>query len=310
MGRRRPPAAGYRGMIENLNGIYETVNFKQDTTVKVYHNLGTEDYPSHWHTPLEIIMPYDKDYQVTVGTELNMLGPGDIAVICPGVLHSLHSKEYGRRFIFQAEVAPLQEIKSFRSILNLIFPAILITPQGTPGFYAQAREILEQIDKEYKEKSFVAELSVYSLLLNLFILIGSNYAGQEPLGADSAADAAGNSTDSGSRKKYGMKFVTVCNYINEHCTENLTLDKIASLAGFSKYHFSRLFKQFTGVSFYKYLNQKRIACAQKLLLNPDMSITEITFQSGFTSLSAFIRMFKIFNRCTPSEYRQMRIHFV
>jgi len=301
-------------MIENLNGIYETVNFRKNTTVKVYHNHDTEDYPSHWHTPLEIIMPYDREYQVTVGTEQNLLAPGDIAVICPGVLHSLHCREYGSRFIFQAEVAPLQEMKSFRSLLNLIFPAILITPQGTPGFYQQARDILEQIDREYKNNSIAAELSVYSLLLNLFILIGSNYAGKEP--ADLAAAASGASAEhaagesSGGRKKYGMKFVTVCNYINEHCTEDLTLDKIASIAGFSKYHFSRLFKQFTGVSFYKYLNQKRIACAQKLLLNPDMSITEITFQSGFTSLSAFIRMFKIFNRCTPSEYRQMRIHFV
>ena len=301
-------------MIENLNGIYETVNFRKNTTVKVYHNHDTEDYPSHWHTPLEIIMPYDREYQVTVGTEQNLLAPGDIAVICPGVLHSLHCREYGSRFIFQAEVAPLQEMKSFRSLLNLIFPAILITPQGTPGFYQQARDILEQIDREYKNNSIAAELSVYSLLLNLFILIGSNYAGKEP--ADLAAAAAGASAghaageSSERRKKYGMKFVTVCNYINEHCTEDLTLDKIASIAGFSKYHFSRLFKQFTGGSFYTYLNQKRIACAQKLLLNPDMSITEITFQSGFTSLSAFIRMFKIFNRCTPSEYRQMRIHFV
>jgi len=82
---------------------------------------------------------------------------------------------------------------------------------------------------------------------------------------------------------------------------------VADITGFSKYHFTRLFKQFTNISFYKYLNQKRIANAETLLINPDMSITEVALHSGYTSLSAFIRMFKLIKNCTPTEFRHMYI---
>ena len=97
----------------------------------------------------------------------------------------------------------------------------------------------------------------------------------------------------------------ICSYISDHCTENLTLDQIADLSGFSKYHFTRLFKQFTNVSFYRYLNQKRILKAEQLLITPSMSVTNVALACGFSSLSAFIRMFKIIKGCTPSEFRSM-----
>ena len=86
---------------------------------------------------------------------------------------------------------------------------------------------------------------------------------------------------------------------------DLSLEEVASLAGFSKYHFSRLFKQFTNVSFYQFLSQNRIYTAEKLLAVPEMSVTTVAYKSGFTSLSSFIRMFKLIKGVTPSEYRNM-----
>ena len=77
------------------------------------------------------------------------------------------------------------------------------------------------------------------------------------------------------------------------------------MAGFSKFHFTRLFKQFSGLSFYKYVNKKRIERAEQLLINPSISVTEVALQSGFSSLSAFIRMFKLMKGCTPTEFRDL-----
>lgn len=37
-------------MIESLNGIFETINYKQSTSIKLYDNDEYEDYPAHWHT--------------------------------------------------------------------------------------------------------------------------------------------------------------------------------------------------------------------------------------------------------------------
>ena len=51
-------------MIETLNGIHETVNYKADTNIRLYDNNQYEDYPTHWHSPIEIILPTENDYLV------------------------------------------------------------------------------------------------------------------------------------------------------------------------------------------------------------------------------------------------------
>ena len=48
-------------MIESLDGIFETVNYKKSTTLKLYDNIEYEDYPMHWHPAIEIVMPVEND---------------------------------------------------------------------------------------------------------------------------------------------------------------------------------------------------------------------------------------------------------
>ena len=111
---------------------------------------------------------------------------------------------------------------------------------------------------------------------------------------------------SGKQQDYINQFVIICNYIDTHCTENLSLDGAAEMSGFSKYHFARLFKEFTNESFYKYVNKKRIQYSEQLLLHQKMSVTEVALSSGFSNTSSFIRMFKLINGCTPREFRKNR----
>ena len=95
--------------------------------------------------------------------------------------------------------------------------------------------------------------------------------------------------------------MSICSYINDHCTEPLQIDELARLAGFSRYHFSRLFKQFTGLSCHEYLTGRRLAHAERLLLSPNLSVTEVAMRSGWGSLSTFNRLLREKNGCTPSS---------
>ena len=285
-------------MIENLNGIRETVNYRKDTRLRLYNNVQIEDYPDHWHTPVEIIMPIENIYSVVVGGHTITLNPTDIIFICPGVIHSLKAHGKGRRIIFQAEITMFTAIREFESILSLMSPVLKITKENPHDIHKHIYNLLLQINEEYNNSNILMETIIYSKLLNIFVLVGRNYTSNSVFfnGMDYQ------------NKEYTEKFIFICNYINEHCTEDLNLDKIAKLAGFSKYHFTRLFKQITTTTFYKYLNLKRIEHAQKLLANPGISVTEVALNSGFSSLSAFIRMFKLINHCTPTEYRNMFIN--
>lgn len=282
-------------MIEKLDGIHETVLYQRNANLRVFLNSESEDYPMHWHTPIEIIMPVRNGYAIGLDDQTITLADGDIAIICPGVIHALQAPSSGTRIIFQAEITMLNEIREFQSVLSLISPVITITPSNSPQIYARIHTLFEQIYAENEANNPLAEAAIYAKLLEFFVLIGRN----------ASKNTQHFDVSNKKQKEYTEKFLFICNYIDEHCTEDLSLDSIAQIAGFSKYHFTRLFKQFSNMTFYKYLNQKRIAHAQLLLADPEMTITEAALNSGFSSLSAFIRMFKLIRQCTPTQYRNM-----
>ena len=105
--------------------------------------------------------------------------------------------------------------------------------------------------------------------------------------------------------KNSISLSNVCAYISEHFTEALSLESISEYAGFSKYHFERIFREYTGVTFYQYLLQMRINYAQTLLSNPELSVTDISDQAGFASCTAFTRAFKKSTGYPPSQFRML-----
>lgn len=281
-------------MIEILHGTHETVNFSYGSDFQLYDNTDNEEYPIHWHSELEIIMPLQNIYTVIINEKTYTLREGDILIIGSGVLHHLLQQE-GERIIFQPAFSLLHNISELESILSLLSPVTLITPEKDPDIHGHIRDLILEMKEEYFDQPPLTEAAIYYRLIQMFVLIGRKYN-----------DTLEKFEMTGRKKKeYTEKFIHVCNYINDHCTEDLTLEEAADLAGFSKYHFTRLFKTFTGMTFYKYLNQKRIAHAEKLLIDPEVSITEAALHSGFNSLSTFIRMFKLIKGCTPTEFRSM-----
>ncbi|MCM1416870.1 MAG: AraC family transcriptional regulator [bacterium] len=281
-------------MIEVLHGTKETVVYKDIEGFKVHDNTDYEAYPNHWHTPIEIIMPVENYFDVFAKGKLFTLQEGDLLLVNSGVVHGMPSAIHGERFIFQVDISLLHNVADIDSTLSTIPQALLLTPETAPAIHEQLKTLMLEVCREYFSDSILISASIYSKLIEMLVLIGREYTGKRV--ADTAASK---------QKEHTEKFINVCNYIHEHCTEDLSLDAVAGYAGFSKFHFSRLFKNYTGFSFYKYLNKKRIEHAEKLLVDPSLSITEVALQSGFSSLSAFIRMFKLLKDCTPTEFRNL-----
>lgn len=240
-------------------------------------------------------MPTVSGYEATCSNINYKLQEGDILIINPGVIHSLKAPPLGERLIFQADYSILRRIKELETTLSTIAPALLITAEESRITHDHIQELMYSIKDEYFSDAPMSEASVYAKLIEIFVRIGREYSPTTRL----------FHVNNSKKKEYTEKFVSICEYINEHCTENMSLDDAAQMAGFSKYHFSRLFKCFTNVSYYKYVNQKRIAHAENLLIDPALTVTEVALQSGFDSLSAFIRMFKIVKGVTPTEFKMM-----
>lgn len=283
-------------MIHNLQGIHETVDYKTDTQVCLYYNDEAEDYPPHWHPSFEVIMPIVNDYRVACGNNDYHIREGEILIICPCMIHELFAPETGERIIFQPGLNHVK-LKELDLITSLLSPAILITREEYPQIYDQIHRLMLEIKEEYMHFTSYSEISIIAKFLEILVNIGRNHK--------TFHQQIGKGTDTHRQTEYIEKFLFITDYISKHFSEDLSLEEVASLAGFSKYHFSRLFKQYTDCSFYKFLNQKRIEYAKSLLLDPQIAVTEVAVQSGFSSLSAFLRMFKQMNLCTPTEFRNM-----
>jgi len=281
-------------MIEILNGIVETVTYEGMNGVRVYHNNIAENYPIHWHNAMELIMPIKNNYFIEIGGIKFTINEGDVLLIPPGELHALYAPPSGERLIIMMDYALMCNLKGMDSILRNFHPYKLIEADKEKELAQEIAEILYDIEGEYFSRKRFREARIYSQLINIFVHIGRESLQNER--------QFGNVTTN-KQHEYVEKFLRVCNYINEHCTEDVTVEQLAGIAGFSRFHFARLFKQFTNVSYYEYLTQKRIEHAEKLLIIPDISITEVAMQSGFNSLSTFNRVFKHLKHCTPSEYK-------
>lgn len=97
----------------------------------------------------------------------------------------------------------------------------------------------------------------------------------------------------------------VLDYIDSNIGAPLSLDRLAAEAAMSPFHFSRLFKDATGLAPHRYVTERRIEAAKDALALPRTSLIEIALDKGFGSLDNFIRAFRKHVGLTPGQYRKL-----
>jgi AraC-like DNA-binding protein len=92
-------------------------------------------------------------------------------------------------------------------------------------------------------------------------------------------------------------------YIEKHKAEPLSLADVAKASGASVFHFCKVFKKTTGMTFTNYVGRVRLEDAKTQLLNPSRRISEIAYDVGFQSLTQFNRTFQRVFGQSPTEFR-------
>jgi transcriptional regulator GlxA family with amidase domain len=95
----------------------------------------------------------------------------------------------------------------------------------------------------------------------------------------------------------------VCEYIEAHLEENISVQVLADIAGKSMYHFARAFKQSQGLPPHEYLMLLRVRRVQELLAETNLPLAEIALACGFSDQSHCARRFREQVGLTPSRYR-------
>ncbi len=94
------------------------------------------------------------------------------------------------------------------------------------------------------------------------------------------------------------------NYLSQDLDLGLSLDNVASRVGVSRFHFIRLFKQYTGLSPHQFRIQRRIQAA-KGLIKSGIPFSEVALETGFSDQSHFTNKFRQYTGATPSQYAHL-----
>ena len=279
------------------NEDQEIVNYFGSSSIRIWYNLETADFPLHWHYAVEIILAIENNYTVRTKTEEYVLDVGDIIIIPAGELHeTIAPKDSGARLVMLFDYSSISKLNGFASLNPFLSQIMIIRQDESSAVYNRELSLIKQMARDYADQNSFFELVIYSRLLSFLVTLGRfKLLGNQDM----------NNMDPDRNKELNKKLSIAFKYIDMHYTEDLSLEDVSSVAGFSKFHFSRLFKQCSGQNFHEYLCYKRIKASELLLMKQELPITDIAFQAGFSSLSTFNRSFKSVNHCSPTEYRAL-----
>lgn len=278
------------------SGSYENIQFHRD--INVLGNIP-QKFPLHWHKYVEICamtkeLPEKDCPRIRSNHTIYTLAHGDILCIWPGEVHEIvqNSKDAIRVIQFMPNL--VSELRDFSPYIHLLRSLHHISREKQASLAAEIQTYIKEIYDCQSSGLLFSETKAIIALYKMFIEIGT-YA-QKQLG--------GKHMGSEAQKKALQKMQRACSYIADSCDRELTLDSVAEYMNFSPCYFSRTFKRFTGYHFVEYLAMQRVRKAQALLSDTDLPVTEISFQSGFKSISTFNRVFHQYRGCSPSEFRK------
>ena len=278
---------------------YEALVFEDGKKINVSRRMNMEvNGQLHWHPYVEILLSLSDQNTAAVNFNPHDLRINDIVIVYPGELHSVQAPQEDSWLIIQFPVELLSGLSELSRLVSghprrhylRYDPSQIQSEQMVMG-------IKKIVELYYSSESF-CETKIFACMLNFFAQLGEYWSGDEE--GDGALPTG--------KEQESLKLMTeACLYITDNCVQPLTLDDAARHVGISKSHFSHLFKRYTGMTFVDYLTNERIRRAETISLDPSRHITDIAFESGFSSISTFNRAFRKVKGISPSEFRSKMI---
>lgn len=265
--------------------------------LRLFVDVITE-FPHHWHQEFEIVYVVDGKADIGLNNKVYFLKERDILLVGPGEVHSFIPRyAHNRVMILQFGMSIVDSIDSVIGENRITEPFI---PWDKNHSLAQVHGKLEEhilkIYSEYQKREEGYRLAIKAGLCSIMVIL----LRQVPSEKYSAAEK--------NRRLLKLeRLKNVFNYVAQNYQKDISLEQAAEVANFSIYHFTRFFKECTGMTFTKYLNVYRIGKIEQMLKDTDKAITRLALEEGFNSIKTFNRVFKEVKGCSPSEYRKSKI---
>lgn len=249
----------------------------------------------HYHSEIEMLYVTDGGMAAYADGGEYIASKGSVFFVNSRVPHSTVALENGTQNIllqFRIPSNPAGEsaVRYLKRFMSTNEIAAYVFKPGSP----EANELISYILNMYKEYTDKGNAYEYYMMSYLQSIIARLHRSNILMDANTVFD-----------NKSIEKIYPALEYIDKNYNENVSLDELSALLNLNQYYFCRLFKKATNTTFVEYLNFVRVCKAEKLILKSDKSISEISYEVGFASLSYFNRTFKKYKSCSPTEYKKI-----
>lgn len=240
-------------------------------------------FPPHLHTHIEILYVIDGVIEVTIGSNKKILKKGEFSIAFPNRIHSYYTeKDTTNKLILS--LLPVEMSGDYMNTLLKQHPTNpFISCKMLHKDIPYAMISLLEFHNNPVDINVIT--AYFQLILSRVMPLMELKPNRDRQPPDRTA-----------------KLIT---YLTENFTEPVSLGKLATQFGVSKYSISRIFSEKLHTSLSQYINTLRVNYAKTLLQRTDEDILSISFTCGFENSRTFNREFLKICGCTPREYRKI-----
>lgn len=267
------------------------------TSFKMFHIKDTahKEYNYHYHDFHKILILLSGDVTYCIEGRTYDLRPNDIVLVNSGEVHKpiIRSDAPYERIIIYVSPDYLSEYRDAKNDLSLCLRQAMAEQSHVLRLHSSMNgklgSTIRELDRSLYDEDYANEL--YHRILFLEFMIQLNRAALHNH-VEFIGDSASND-----------KILAVLDYLNEHLTEDISIDELSSRFFLSRYYLMHTFKEQTGYTIGSYLSTKRLFLARDLIAK-GTPITDVCYACGFHNYSTFSRAYKKSFGESPREYRQ------
>lgn len=241
----------------------------------------------HWHRSIEIFAVKDGGLDFYINEKKYKLQAGDFVIVNSNELHSVHAPNPNETIVLQI---PLNMFTDYFTSEQFIW--------FSHSEKTDDKKVFGLLEKMYNlncEKVAGYELLMQSCFYQLEYLLVTKYRKLEV-----KDELLKNNRQ---LKRLGV----ITGYLKEHYAEDISLEKLAEIFGYSPAYLSRMFQKYAKINYKDYLQSVRLKHALKDLEETELPIGEIALNHGFPNSKAFSNLMRKKYGYLPNEYRKFRM---
>ena len=273
----------------------EIINYESIHGVAFAKKNVPNEFPSHWHNSAEFTLVLKKGCEYIIGDEIFTPEPGDILLVWPRELHEIKKAPDEGYILVQFSSSLVENSTDIATAIRFLSKCHYISKKKEPELAKKITSLINEFMEVYESNQHFVETKCKIIIYNILLIVGEYILEEhrELIGNEQFSDAT-------------WEYIrTACSYIAEHSSDDISQTDVASVTGLSPFYFSKIFKEYTKMTFPQYLANIRVQNAINLLADEKLSITDCAFSAGFQSTTTFNKIFRETTGWTPREYRKL-----